>query len=254
MSSDHTQLQGDEESRRAQELSRRSAHPPAELPGYDPVRFLGAGAYGEVWVAIDRNTGRHVAIKFYAHRGGLDWSLLSREVEKLVLLSADRYVVQLLEVGWNAEPPYYVMEYIEQGSLDDHLRREGTLAVPEAVILKPTALNDAEWAQMKAHPQAGVSILARFSTFSGLREAVLYHHERWDGKGYPEGLRGDAIPMGARILAICDSYDAMIRGDYAYGMGVPEKEAAAEIRRNSGIQFDPELVELFLGVLSGAPA
>lgn len=130
----------------------------------------------------------------------------------------------------------------------------GMLAVPEAVILKPTALNDAEWAQMKAHPQAGVSILARFSTFSGLREAVLYHHERWDGKGYPEGLRGDAIPMGARILAICDSYDAMIRGDYAYGMGVPEKEAAAEIRRNSGIQFDPELVELFLGVLSGAPA
>ena len=135
MSSDHTQLQGDEESRRAQELSRRSAHPPAELPGYDPVRFLGAGAYGEVWVAIDRNTGRHVAIKFYAQRGGLDWSLLSREVEKLVLLSADRYVVQLLEVGWNAEPPYYVMEYIEQGSLDDRLRREGTLAVPAAVTL-----------------------------------------------------------------------------------------------------------------------
>ncbi len=135
MSSDRTQIQDDEESRRAQELSRRPAHPPAELPGYDPVRFLGAGAYGEVWVAVDRNTGRHVAIKFYAHRGGLDWSLLSREVEKLVFLSADRYVVQLLEVGWNADPPYYVMEYIEQGSLDDRLRRDGPMAAPTAITL-----------------------------------------------------------------------------------------------------------------------
>lgn len=129
----------------------------------------------------------------------------------------------------------------------------GMLAVPEAVILKPTALNDEEWSQMKMHPQAGVAILSRFSTFAGLREAVLYHHERWDGKGYPEGLKGEGIPMGARILSICDAYDAMIRGDYAYGMGVPEREAAAEIRRCSGTQFDPQLVELFLGVLSGLP-
>ncbi|HEY9857399.1 MAG TPA: diguanylate cyclase [Stenomitos sp.] len=127
----------------------------------------------------------------------------------------------------------------------------GMLAVPEAVILKPSALNDEEWAQMKSHPQAGVAILSRFSTFAGLREAVLYHHERWDGRGYPEGLKGEGIPMGARILAVCDAYDAMIRGDYAYGMGVPEKEAAAEIQRCAGTQFDPQLVDLFLGVLSG---
>lgn len=127
----------------------------------------------------------------------------------------------------------------------------GMLAVPEAVILKPSALNDEEWAQMKAHPQAGVAILSRFSSFAGLREAVLYHHERWDGKGYPEGLKGEGIPMGARILSVCDAYDAMKRGDYAYGMGVPDKEAAAEIRRCSGTQFDPQLVEIFLGVLSG---
>ena len=96
---------------------------------------MGAGAYGEVWVALDTNTGRHVAIKFYAHRGGVDWSLLSREVEKLVFLSADRYVVQLLDVGWDAEPPYYVMEYLEHGSLEDLLRREGRLQVDQAVRL-----------------------------------------------------------------------------------------------------------------------
>ena len=64
---------------------------------------------------MERNTGRRVAIKFYAHRGGLDWSLLSREVEKLAFLFADRYVVQLIGVGWDAEPPYYVMEYLERG-------------------------------------------------------------------------------------------------------------------------------------------
>ena len=104
-------------------MSLEPTRPPIEIPGYEPQRFLGAGAYGEVWVAINRNTGRQVAIKFYAHRGGLDWSLLSREVEKLVLLSADRYVVQLLDVGWDADPPYYVMEYLEQGSLDDLLQQ-----------------------------------------------------------------------------------------------------------------------------------
>ncbi len=135
MDSNQTQTQGDDAFRRSQRLSLEKTQPPTQVPGYEPQRFLGAGAYGEVWVAQDRNTGRLVAIKFYLHRGGLDWSLLSREVEKLVFLSADRYVVQLLDVGWDAEPPYYVMEFIEQGSLDDRLRQQGRLPVGEAVAL-----------------------------------------------------------------------------------------------------------------------
>ncbi|OHB74989.1 MAG: hypothetical protein A2W31_15660 [Planctomycetes bacterium RBG_16_64_10] len=135
MSADQTQIQGDDESRRAQQLSLQRNRPPTDVPGYEPERFLGAGAYGEVWVAIDRNTGRRVAIKFYTHRGGLDWTLVSREVEKLVFLSADRYVVQLLDVGWEADPPYYVMEYLEHGSLDDRLRSGGVLPVADAVAL-----------------------------------------------------------------------------------------------------------------------
>jgi serine/threonine protein kinase len=133
MSLDHTQRQSTEDARRAQELSLQHARPPVELPGYEAQRLLGRGAYGEVWVATDRNTGRRVAIKFYTHRGGIDWTLLSREVEKLAYLSADRYVVQLLEVGWSANPPYYVMEYVENGSLDDYLRQHGRLNVAEAV-------------------------------------------------------------------------------------------------------------------------
>lgn len=133
MSADRTEQQSDGELERAQELSLRRTRPPAELPGYETQRFLGAGAYGEVWVALDQNTGRQVAIKFYTHRGGLDWSLLTREVEKLVFLSADRYVVQLLDVGWDHSPPYYVMEYVENGSLDDYIDEHGTLPASQAI-------------------------------------------------------------------------------------------------------------------------
>jgi hypothetical protein len=133
MSHDYTQQQSADDEQRSRQLSLKHTRPPIEIPGFKIERFLGAGAYGEVWVGTDRNTGRRVAIKFFAHRHGVDWSLLSREVEKLVFLSADRYVVQLLEVGWDSDPPYYVMEYIESGSLDDLLRDHGPLPVGEAV-------------------------------------------------------------------------------------------------------------------------
>lgn len=132
MDEGQTFLQGDDEQLAAQEQSLRGRQPPTSVPGYDAERFLGAGAYGEVWLAVDRNTRRKVAIKFYAHRGGLDWSLLSREVEKLAFLFADRRVVQLLAVGWDSDPPYYVMEFLEDGSLEDRLQR-GPMPVAEAL-------------------------------------------------------------------------------------------------------------------------
>lgn len=125
-----TQSPGDEA--RSKDLSLQRTKPPTEVPGYQVTRFLGAGAYGEVWAGQDQNTSRKVAIKFFAHRRGVDWSLLSREVEKLVFLSADRYVVQLLEVGWDADPPFYVMEYVENGSLEDRLHQRGTFSAAEA--------------------------------------------------------------------------------------------------------------------------
>ncbi|HEX3657772.1 MAG TPA: serine/threonine protein kinase [Pirellulales bacterium] len=129
-----TLSQTPEEQTRSKERSLAHTRPPLDVPGYESERFLGAGAYGEVWVARDRNTGRRVAIKYYTHRGGLDWSLLSREVEKLSFLFGDRYVVQLFGVGWEAEPPYYVMEYLDHGSLADRLK-QGPLPVAEAVSL-----------------------------------------------------------------------------------------------------------------------
>lgn len=135
MSVEHTQRQSLEDRERAKELSLVRTHPPAEAPGYEIHRFLGTGAYGEVWIGVDHNTGRRVAIKFFTHRSGVDWPLLAREVEKLVYMSADRYVVQLLDVGWDADPPYYVMEYIANGSLDDWLKEVGKLTVDDALSL-----------------------------------------------------------------------------------------------------------------------
>lgn len=107
--------------------------PAWSVPGYRLVRLLGRGAFGEVWIASDTNTGREVAIKVFSHREGLNETLLSREVEKLVQFSADRFVVQLLKVGWDANPPYFVMEYIEGGSLDQRIQREGRLPLPLAI-------------------------------------------------------------------------------------------------------------------------
>ncbi len=132
---DHTEHQSSEELRSSRDLSLKPKSPPAQVPGYAIESLLGSGAYGEVWMALDQRTGRRVAIKFYTRQGAVDLSLLSREVEKLVFLSADRYVVQLLDVGWDSRPPYYVMDFIDNGSLEDELDRRGTLPVAEAVEL-----------------------------------------------------------------------------------------------------------------------
>jgi len=129
-----TPLMGPEARQRGAELSLRRLHPPLKVPGYEQEQFVGRGAFGEVWSAINCNSGRRVAIKFYSRRGGLDWSNMVREVEKLRFLFTDRYVVQLLEVGWDADPPYFVMEYMPFGSLAD-LLHQGALPLGEAVRL-----------------------------------------------------------------------------------------------------------------------
>ena len=134
MDTDLTPVMDPDDCRRAQALSVQPRRPPADVPGYLPTCFLGTGAYGEVWQARHRNTGVLVAIKFFNHRGGLDWSLLCREVEKLRFLSAGTHVVRLLQVGWDADPPYYIMDYLENGSLEDVLAN-GPLPVAEAVSL-----------------------------------------------------------------------------------------------------------------------
>ena len=116
----------------ALELSRSNTERPAGVPGFTVIRLLGEGAYGSVWLAREENTGKQVAIKFYTHHRGLDWSLLNREVEKLAVLYTSRNIVRLLGVGWDADPPYYVMEYLANGSLAGFLS-QGPVPPHEAV-------------------------------------------------------------------------------------------------------------------------
>lgn len=131
-SPDDTQIQNDDDRERSRRLSLQGSRPPAEIEGYSIVRMLGTGAYGTVWLAREDRTGRMVAIKFYPHRRGLNWSMLHREVEKLAAVYTSRNIVRLLDVGWNAEPPYFVMEFVENGSLGQYLTA-GALSVDEAV-------------------------------------------------------------------------------------------------------------------------
>ncbi len=135
-----TLVQDEQESAQAAELSRWVETPPGGVPGYTLLRSLGGGAFGTVWLASEDNTGKQVAIKFYTHQRGLDWSLLNREVEKLAILYTSRHIVRLIDVGWNSEPPYYVMEYLASGSLATHLAA-GPLPVNEAVRIAEGVLS-----------------------------------------------------------------------------------------------------------------
>ena len=121
----------------------------------------------------------------------------------------------------------------------------GKIGVPDAILLKPEGLTEAEWSIMRRHPEYGSRILAKVPHFSLATEIVLSHEERYDGTGYPRGLRGEAIPLPARLFAVIDTLDAMTF-DRSYRRAVPFDAAKREILRMAGSQFDPVAVEAFL--------
>ena len=120
----------------------------------------------------------------------------------------------------------------------------GKIGVPDAILLKPGKLTPEEWTEMRKHPDIGFGILAGIDFLGPPAEIVLSHQERWDGRGYPRGLSGTAIPLGARIFAIADTLDA-ITSDRPYRKGTTYAAARAEIIRCAGTQFDPEAVVAF---------
>ncbi len=123
----------------------------------------------------------------------------------------------------------------------------GKVGVPDAILLKPARLVDAEWHEMRRHPQTGHTILASVPFLHAPSEIVLSHQERYDGGGYPRGLAREAIPLGARIFAIADTLDAMT-SDRPYRKGGSLEKARGEISRCSGTQFDPDCVKAFLSL------
>jgi putative nucleotidyltransferase with HDIG domain/PAS domain S-box-containing protein len=125
----------------------------------------------------------------------------------------------------------------------------GKIGVPDFVLGKPTRLNDEEWKVMKRHSQIGADIVGVIQQMSRVSHLIKYHHEHYDGTGYPDGLTGDQIPLGARILAVVDAYSAMT-ANRIYRPARAPREARDELERTSGSQFDPKVVNVFLQILS----
>jgi putative two-component system response regulator len=136
------------------------------------------------------------------------------------------------------------LEEIARGAL---LHDIGKIGISDSILLKPGKLNEDEWCEMRRHPALGYEILRGIEFLDGTTELVLRHHERWDGTGYPDGIKGKAIPFGARIFAVVDSLDAMT-SDRPYRKALTYEHARAEIKQLSGILYDPEVVEAFLRI------
>ncbi len=124
----------------------------------------------------------------------------------------------------------------------------GKIGVPDEVLRKPSPLTEDEWAIMRRHPSIGEEILRPVERMVSVAALVRHHQERWDGTGYPDGLRGEMIPLGARIIAVADAYSAMM-DDRAYRKGRRKEEALQVLRRGAGTQFDPRVVEVFCRIL-----
>jgi putative two-component system response regulator len=157
---------------------------------------------------------------------------------------SQRVTMYSVAIGKGMELPPDRIEILRRASI---LHDLGKIGVREAILNKPARLDGAEFDEIVAHPEVATRILRHISFFHPLLPAILHHHERFDGTGYPKGLAGDGIPMESRIMAVADTFDAMT-STRAYRKALPLEAANAEIRRCAGIQFDPDVAALFLEI------
>ena len=128
----------------------------------------------------------------------------------------------------------------------------GKVAIHQSILKKPGPLTVDEWLEMKKHCEIGYRITQNTPELSLVSEYILHHHERWDGGGYPKGLKGQEIPLCCRILAVADAFDAMTN-DRIYRKALDRSDAIAELQKNAGTQFSPSIVEIFIGILQKEP-
>jgi response regulator RpfG family c-di-GMP phosphodiesterase len=153
-----------------------------------------------------------------------------------------RTAVFAMALGREARLSADELEVLEFGAF---LHDIGKIGVKDAVLLKPGALDDEEWKHMKIHPVVGYQIAVQLDMLQPMIACIRNHHERWDGSGYPDRLKGEEIPLLARVVCLADAYDAMAT-DRPYKRAIPMEECKKILRRQAGPQFDPELVELFI--------
>jgi putative nucleotidyltransferase with HDIG domain len=154
---------------------------------------------------------------------------------------SERVVTFSLRLGRELGLDKAQMTALEFGSL---LHDIGKIGVPDAILRKPAKLDEAEWTKMREHPLHGQAILREIEFLEGAARVVAQHHERWDGSGYPLGLKGCEIDLNARIFAVADAFDAMV-SDRVYRRGRSYEAAAAELDAWAGRQFDPKVVAAF---------
>jgi putative two-component system response regulator len=164
--------------------------------------------------------------------------------EKHLHRVADRSVEMARRVGMSDQE----VESVRLGGL---LHDLGKIAVPDGVLLKPGPLDRSEFALVRKHPEIGAEIVRPLRAFDSPEPVVLHHHEHFDGTGYPYGLKGSAIPLAARVVAVADSFDAMT-SDRPYRAAMAPLEAFERLEDGRGSQWDPEVVDVFLAAFAGA--
>lgn len=139
-------------------------------------------------------------------------------------------------------------EFINRIHIAAHLHDLGKIYVKDHILTKKERLDDHEWDEIKKHPDVGADILTKVSGFKDIIDMVRAHHERWDGDGYPNRLNGEDIPLGARVIAVADSIDAML-SERPYRKGLDKSICANEIQKGIGFQFDPQVATIAYDIL-----
>jgi diguanylate cyclase (GGDEF)-like protein len=194
--------------------------------------------------------------RMYARKGGRRMSAGRQSRDVLLRTLSERrpdLQIRLRDIGELAlavgRELHLGPEALDEVARAAELHDVGKIAVPDAILDKPGPLDPVEWSFMRRHPLIGERILLAAPALRPVARLVRSSHERWDGGGYPDGLRGDEIPLGARIVSVCDAFDAMTT-ERAYREPIPEGEAIDELRRCAGTQFDPLVVEAFCRVIA----
>ncbi|MGI8593845.1 MAG: HD domain-containing phosphohydrolase [Solirubrobacteraceae bacterium] len=244
------------------------------IPIYMRDRFSGAVVCANKDGGFDEDEDE-VLLSLGDHAGAmLENSMLHGELRRAYLATV-RLLADAIEVkdpflrGHSEEVSRYVLGVAEELGLDQKRREEllfgsllhdvGKIGISERILLKPGALTAEERTVINTHPRIGYRLVEQVPSLQPISRGVLHHHERWDGDGYPSGLAGEQIPIEARIIAVVDTFSAMI-SDRPYRKALPVEDACAELERCAGTQFDPEVVRAFVGEVcrdppsEGAPA
>lgn len=253
------------------------------LDGFEVCRRLKADPRTQFVPVIILTALQEPKDKIAGAEAGAD-EFLTKPFDRVELLARVRNLLQIrhltdrlehaesmifaLAAAVEAQDPYTEKHLQRMASLSEHLAQAvgldpqqvmsvryggilhdvGKIGVSEAILRKPGSLTEEEWAEIREHPAIGARIVQTMHLAQQVAPIVRSHHERWDGRGYPDGLKGKEIPIGARIVALVDVYDAMATAR-PYRAALPPEVIRAELERNAGKQFDPDLTALLLRLL-----